>query len=99
MKLREGLQSEEQDLKQAQFVSVLFEDCFLGSWFPRELQDKFQQRMFLDCREVVGAQIFDTQAQGKGGAIFETVLGIIQDFCYVLKGLSLDTKLRLESVH
>jgi hypothetical protein len=36
--------------------------------------------MFLDYGEVVSAQIFDTQAQGKGGAIFETFLGIIQDF-------------------
>jgi hypothetical protein len=48
---------------------------------------------------VVGAKIFDTQAQGKGAAIIDTVMGIIQDFCYVLKGLSLDTKLRLEGVH
>ena len=40
--------------------------------------------MFLDYGEVVSAQIFDTQAQGKGGAIFETFLGIIQDFWYVL---------------
>lgn len=55
--------------------------------------------MLLDCWKVVRAKIFDTQAQGKEAAIFETVLGIIQDFCYVLKGLSLDTKLRLEGVH
>ena len=40
--------------------------------------------MFLDGWEVVGAQIFDTQAQGKGGAIFEAILGIFQDFCYML---------------
>ena len=40
--------------------------------------------MFLDGWEVIGAQIFDTQAQGKGAAIFETILGIIQNFRYVL---------------
>ena len=40
--------------------------------------------MLLDGWEVVGAQIFDAQAQGKGAAIFEAILGIIQDFRYVL---------------
>ncbi len=54
--------------------------------------------MFLDGWEVVGAQIFDGQAQSQGAAIFETFLGIIQDFRYVLKGLGLDTKLGLEIV-